>query len=393
MSATDRFNQLLPEVTAWRRHLHANPEIMFDTVDTAGFVEELLRGFGCDQVVTGIGRTGVVGVVRGNGNDTAPTIGLRADMDALPIHEATGLDYASRNPGAMHACGHDGHMAMLLGAAKYLAGSRDFDGTAVFVFQPAEEQGGGGREMCEDGLMQNFGIDEIYGMHNWPGMPVGSFAIRPGAFFASTDLFDITIRGIGGHAAMPHKAIDSIHAASQIVVSLQSISSRRTNPVESVVVSVTSFEPSSATHNVIPEQVVLRGTVRCHSAEVRQKTEQWLREIVDCTARGFGARATVEFAYGYPVMVNSVEQTQYAAAIAGKVSGACAEAPPVMAAEDFAFMLNERPGAYILTGNDDTASLHDPAYDFNDEATAYGIAWWVNLVENRKTGNAGAGNS
>ncbi|MDJ0824532.1 MAG: M20 aminoacylase family protein [Rhodobacter sp.] len=383
MPVKNRFAELLPEITAWRRDLHQHPEILFDTHRTAGIVAEKLQEFGCDEVVTGIGRTGVVGVIRGKTDGAGRTIGLRADMDALPILEATGLDYASKTPGAMHACGHDGHTAMLMGAAKYLAETRNFDGTAVVIFQPAEEGGGGGKEMCDDRLMQRFGIDEVYGMHNWPGRPVGSFAIRPGAFFAAADQFEIVIEGKGGHAAKPHETVDSTVVASHIVLALQTIASRLTDPTHHLVVSVTSFETSSTTHNVIPQTVTLKGTVRTMNPDVQDETEVQMAKIAEGVASGMGARATVHYHRGYPVMVNSEEQTAFAAEVATAVSGACEEAPLVMGAEDFSFMLNERPGAYILVGNGDTAMVHHPEYNFNDEAIPAGCSWWAEIVERR----------
>ena len=383
MPVKNRFAELLPEITEWRRDFHAHPELLFDTHRTAARVAELLGDFGCDEVVTGIGRTGVVAVIKGKSDCSGKVIGLRADMDALPIHEATGLDYASQTPGKMHACGHDGHSAMLLGAAKYLAETRNFDGTAVVIFQPAEEGGGGGREMCADGMMERFGIQEVYGMHNWPGMPVGSFHIRPGGFFASTDNFEIEVEGLGGHAAKPHDCIDSVLVASQIVVSLQSIASRSVDPTQQVVVSVTSFESETKAFNVIPQKVVLRGTVRALNREVRELAKKRFHKIVEATADAYGAVARVNYTSGYPVMVNHDEQTEFAASVAAKVSGACGEAPLIMGGEDFAYMLEERPGAYILVGNGDTAMVHHPAYNFTDEAIPAGCSWWAGIVEER----------
>jgi hippurate hydrolase len=336
-----------------------------------------------DEIVTGIGRTGVVGVIHGKTNTSGKTIGLRADMDALPIHEATGLPYASKTDGAMHACGHDGHTTMLLGAAQYLAETRNFDGTVVVIFQPAEEGGGGGREMCEDGLMSRWNIDEVYGMHNWPGKPVGSFAIRPGAFFAATDQFDIVIEGKGGHAAKPHETVDSTLVAAHCVTALQSIARRNADPVDQVVVSVTSIESSSKAFNVIAQRVHLKGTVRTMSAEMRDLAEKRLTAICEGTAATFGATADVTYHRGYPCMVNHEDQTTFAAEVARKVSGQCDDAPLVMGGEDFAFMLEERPGAYILVGNGDTASVHHPEYNFNDEAIPAGCSWWAELVEQR----------
>ena len=383
MPVKNRFAELLPEITAWRRDLHENPEILFDTHRTSAIVEEKLKAFGCDEVVTGLGRTGVVGVIKGKANTTGMTIGLRADMDALPIFEETGLEYKSKVDGAMHACGHDGHTAMLLGAAKYLSETRNFDGTVVVIFQPAEEGGGGGREMCEDGLMDRFGIDEVYGMHNWPQLPVGEFAIRAGAFFASADQFDMVIEGKGGHAAKPHLATDTTVAASHIVLALQTIASRIVSPTEHVVVSVTSFETSSTAYNVIPQTVHLKGTVRTMSNDVRDQAEASLISIAEGTAAAFGCEARVDYRRGYPVMVNSEEQTEFAAEVAASVAGKCAPAEMTMGGEDFAFMSNERPGAYILVGNGDSADVHHPKYNFNDETIPAGCSWWAEIVEKR----------
>ena len=387
MPIKNRFAEMLPEIAAWRRDLHAHPEILFDTHRTAAVVAEKLRAFGCDEVVTGIGRTGVVGVIRGRTASSkllgGKVIGLRADMDALPIVEQTGLDYASKTPGAMHACGHDGHTAMLLGAAKYLAETRNFDGTVVVIFQPAEEGGGGGREMCADGMMDRWKIDEVYGMHNWPGRPVGSFAIRSGAFFAATDQFTIQIEGKGGHAAKPQDVIDSTLVASHVVLALQSIVSRNADPVAQIVVSVTSFETSSTAFNVIPQRVLLKGTVRTMSREMRELAETRLKALVDATALAYGAVATVDYMRGYPSMVNAAAQTEFAAEVARSVAGACDDAPLIMGGEDFAYMLEERPGAYILVGNGDTAAVHNPAYNFNDEAIPAGCSWWAGIAEQR----------
>ena len=383
MPIKNRFAELLPEITGWRRDFHEHPEILFETHRTAARVAELLREFGCDEVVEGIGRTGVVGVIKGKSDSKGRVIGLRADMDALPIIEATGLPYASKTRGAMHACGHDGHTAMLLGAAKYLAETRNFDGTTVVIFQPAEEGGGGGREMCEDGMMERFGIQEVYGMHNWPGRPTGSFAIRPGAFFAATDQFEIEVEGKGGHAAKPHETIDTTVVASHIVLALQTIASRNVDPVMQIVVSVTSFETESKAFNVIPQTVTLRGTVRTLDKAVRELAEKRLVKLAEATADAYGAEARVKYMRGYPVMVNSDEQTDFAAGVARKIAGACDDAPLIMGGEDFAFMLEERPGAYILVGNGDTAMVHHPEYNFNDDAIPAGCSWWAGIVEER----------
>ncbi|WP_371054723.1 M20 aminoacylase family protein [Rhodosalinus sp. K401] len=383
MAVKNRFAEMHDEITAWRRDLHENPEILFDTHRTAGLVAEKLRAFGCDEVTDGIGRTGVVGVIRGRSNNSGRVIGLRADMDALPIEEKTGKPYASKTPGAMHACGHDGHTAMLLGAARYLAETRNFDGTAVVIFQPAEEGGGGGKEMCDDGLMTRWGIQEVYGMHNWPGMPAGSFHIRPGAFFAATDQLDIRFEGKGGHAAKPHDTVDTTVMAAHAVTALQTIASRNADPVEQIVVSVTSFQTSSTAFNVIPQSVHLRGTVRTLSPAMRDLAERRVREICEGVAATFGGRAEVDYQRGYPVMANHEAETAFAAEVARAVAGDCGEAPLVMGGEDFAFMLEERPGAYILVGNGDTAMVHHPEYDFNDEAIPAGCSWWAELVERR----------
>ncbi|WP_171178344.1 M20 aminoacylase family protein [Ruegeria sp. HKCCD8929] len=383
MPVKNRFAELQGEITAWRQDIHENPEILFETHRTSALVAEKLKEFSCDEVVTGIGRTGVVGVIKGKSDSKGKVIGLRADMDALPILEATGLDYASKTPGAMHACGHDGHTAMLLGAAKYLSETRNFDGTVVVIFQPAEEGGGGGREMCEDGMMERWNIQEVYGMHNWPGRPVGSFAIRPGAFFAATDQFDITLEGRGGHAAKPQETVDTTVMAAQTVLALQTIASRNADPIDQVVVSVTSFETSSKAFNVIPQTVQIKGTVRTMSKEMRDLAEKRIGEICNGIAATFGGTADITYIRGYPVMVNSDEQTEFAAVVARAVSGECEEAPLVMGGEDFAFMLEERPGAYILVGNGDTAMVHHPEYNFNDEAIPAGCSWWAEIVEQR----------
>jgi len=383
MPVKNRFAELLPEITEWRRDLHENPEILFETHRTSAIVADKLKAFGCDEIVTGIGRTGVVAIINGKTNTSGKTIGLRADMDALPIHEETGLDYASKTDGAMHACGHDGHTAMLLGAAKYLAETRNFDGRVAVIFQPAEEGGGGGREMVEDGMMETFKIDEVYGMHNWPGLPTGQFAIRSGPFFAAADQFDIYVTGLGGHAAKPQDTIDTTVVASHIVIALQSIASRNLDPVKQLVVSVTGFATGSMAHNVIPETVHLKGTVRTMDPDVQDMAEKRLTEIAEGTAAMMGGKVEVDYRRGYPVMVNADAQTEFAAEIAKSVSGSCEDAPLVMGGEDFAFLANARPGAYILVGNGDTAMVHHPKYNFNDEAIPAGCSWWAEIVEKR----------
>jgi hippurate hydrolase len=384
MPVKNRFAELLPEITAWRRDFHEHPELLFDVHRTAARVADLCRSFGCDEVVEGIGRTGVVAVIKGRTDRSGRVIGLRADMDALPIREQTGAAHASKVPGKMHACGHDGHTAMLLGAGKYLAETRNFDGTCVLIFQPAEEGGGGGREMVRDGLMDRWGIQEVYGMHNMPGIPVGQFAIREGAMMAAADQFDIVLTGKGGHAAKPHDCVDTTVVAAHVIVALQTIASRNVDPLKSVVVSVTAVETDSPAYNVIPQVVKLKGTVRTMDFQVQDFVERRLREIAAGTAMALGAQADVTYSRGYPVTMNAPENTRFAAEVAKSVSGRVdTDTPPLMGAEDFSFMLLERPGAYIFLGNGDTAMVHHPAYDFDDNAIPFGSSWYAGMVEAR----------
>jgi hippurate hydrolase len=384
MAVKNRFAELLPEITAWRRDIHENPELLFEVHRTAAKVAGLLRDFGCDEVVEGIGRTGVVGVIKGKSDRKGRVIGLRADMDALPIIEQTGAEYASKVPGKMHACGHDGHTAMLLGAAKYLAETRNFDGTAVVIFQPAEEGGGGGREMVADGMMERFGIQEVYGMHNMPGIPVGHFAIRPGAMMAAADQFDITVTGKGGHAAKPHDCIDTTVVAAHIIVAAQTIASRNVDPLKQVVVSICTVQTDSTAHNVIPQVVKMKGTVRTMDASVQDFVERRLQEIVEGTALALGAKAELNYQRGYPVTMNAEENTRFAVEVARAVSGQVDDdTAPLMGAEDFSYMLNERPGAYIFVGNGDTAMVHHPAYNFDDDVIPFGSSWYAGMVETR----------
>lgn len=384
MPIKNRYAELHTEITEWRHDFHTHPELLFEVHRTAARVAELLRQFGCDEVVEGIGRTGVVGVIKGRTDTSGKVIGLRADMDALPIHETTGLEYASQTPGMMHACGHDGHTAMLLGAAKYLTETRNFDGTAVMVFQPAEEGGAGGLEMCQDGLMDRFGIQEIYGMHNTPGLPVGSFAIRPGALLASSDEFEIIVTGRGGHAAEPHRAVDTTLTAAQIVVALQSVVSRNIDPLKRVVVTVGTFETDSEASNVIAHEVKLCGTVRTLDSECRELAEKRIREITQGTAAAMGATAEITWTPGYPVTMNTPENTVYAADVARTVSADVDDnVNPILPAEDFSYMLEERPGAYIFLGNGDTPNCHHPAYNFDDDAIPFGSSWYSGMIEAR----------
>jgi amidohydrolase len=386
MPIVNRVADLQPDIQAWRRDIHQYPELLYDVHRTAEFVASRLREFGCDEVVTGLGRTGVVGVIRGRkeaGNGDIRVIGLRADMDALPIEEATELPYASKTPGRMHACGHDGHTAMLLGAARYLSETRNFAGDAVVIFQPAEEGGAGAAAMIKDGLLDRFNIEQVYGMHNGPGIPVGSFAIRPGPIMASTDSVDIRIEGRGGHAARPHTSIDSVMVGAQLITALQSIVSRSVDPLESAVVSICEFHAGNA-RNVIPQTAELRGTIRALTPEVRALVGKRMREVVEGAARMTGARIDLNIERGYPVVVNHEAQTDVAIQIAKQVAGDgnVQEMPPLMGGEDFAYMLEQRPGAFIFCGNGDSAGLHHPAYDFNDAAIVYGTSYWIKLVEN-----------
>ncbi|WEX79665.1 M20 family metallopeptidase (plasmid) [Sinorhizobium numidicum] len=377
---------LIEEATAWRQQFHRHPELLFDVVHTAARVTDLLRSFGCDEVITGIGKTGVVAVVRGGNAPASRTIGIRADMDALPILEATGLPYASSVAGKMHACGHDGHMAILLGAVKHLAESRAFSGTLVAIFQPAEEGGAGAKIMSDDGLFDRFGIEEVYALHNMPGMEVGTFALSDGVLLAASDRFDLKIAGCGGHAARPHEAIDPIPVANHIVSALQTIVSRNVNPLDPAVLSVTSIHAGDA-YNVIPSEVTLRGSVRTLSDVNRDNVEARVGALVTSIAEAFGASAELDYRRGYPPTINHATQARTLGDAATRVvgiPGVQRDAPPIMAAEDFSYMLQARPGAFIFMGNGMTAPLHHPMYDFNDDALPYGIALWISLMTENK---------
>ena len=382
MPIVNRIADMHGEITAWRRDIHAHPELLYDVHRTAAAVADKLRSFGCDEVATGIGRTGVVGVIRG-GKGSGRTIGLRADMDALPIEEASGVPYQSTVPGKMHACGHDGHTAMLLGAARYLAETRNFAGTAIVIFQPAEEGGAGGQAMVRDGLMERFRVEEVYGMHNYPGLPVGQFALRPGPLMAAADRVTIEIEGRGGHAARPHFAVDTVLVGAQIINQIQSIVARNVDPLQAAVISICVFQAGS-TDNVIPQTALLRGTARSLTPQVRDLLEKRLHEVVEGTARLYGATAKLTYKRDYPVTRNHERQAAFAASVAAEVVGrerVDDQIAPVMGAEDFSFMLEARPGAFIFVGNGDSAGLHHPAYDFNDEIIPLGTSYWVKLVE------------
>ena len=383
MPIVNRFHDLADEIAGWRRDIHENPELLYDVHRTAALVEEKLRSFGVDAVETGVGRTGVVAVIKGNGS-SGRVIGLRADMDALPILEKTGKAWASKVPGKMHACGHDGHTAMLLGAAKYLCDTRNFDGTVVVVFQPAEEGGAGAKAMLEDGLVTRYGIERVFGMHNLPGHPVGTFALRPGAMMAAADRIHITIEGHGGHAARPHLSRDPVVAASAIIMGAQTVVSRNTDPLHASVVSITLIN-GGTTDNVIPQTVEMRGTVRTLDPEIRDLVEARLTEMVAQIGNAYGVKAELTYRRDYPVTMNDASEAIFAGDIAAKVVGESnvdRNVVPTMGGEDFSFMLNTVPGAFIFAGvGEDVANLHNEMYDFNDELIPVGCSYWATLVE------------
>jgi hippurate hydrolase len=380
----NRIAEYQDELTAWRRHLHERPELGFEERETAAFVAEKLRSFGCDEVHTGIGRTGVVAVIRGGASGRS--IGLRADMDALPIEEATDAAWASRHPGRMHACGHDGHTTMLLGAARYLAETRNFDGTAYLIFQPAEEGGGGGRVMVDEGLFERFPAEQVYGLHNWPYLPTGSFAMCEGPAMAASDELTIELTGTGCHAAMPHRGRDPIVAAALLIQALQGLVSRETDPIDNAVISITKVAGGDA-YNVVPERVVLWGTIRTFREETRERLIRRVEEVVQGIGLAQGVTGTVKVAAGYPATINTVLEARLGADTAAEIVGEARvhRAPePCMGSEDFSFMLARRPGSYIWmgTGGDGPVhQLHSPYYDFNDEALPLGVSYWARLVE------------
>jgi amidohydrolase len=381
---------LSDEMAAWRHDFHENPELLYEVHRTAGIVADRLRAFGCDEVVTGIGRTGVVGVIRGRNSASGKVIGLRADMDALPILETSGVPFASKNPGVMHACGHDGHTTMLLGAAKHLAETRNFDGTVVVIFQPAEEGGAGGKAMVDDGLMTRWGIQEVYGMHNMPGLAEGNFSLSHGAMLASADAIEIKVTGKGGHGGSgPHKAVDSVLIAAQIVNALQSIVARNVDPLQSAVISICAIHGGTA-FNVIPETVEMKGTVRTLHPEIRDLVEKRIADVADATARAYGGSAETIYTRMYPVTMNHAREAAFAAEVARDISGServDERALPRMGGEDFSFMLEERPGAFVFLGIGEGNELHHPAYRFNDNVLATGASFWVRLVEKSMPAN------
>ncbi|HVT55070.1 MAG TPA: M20 aminoacylase family protein [Xanthobacteraceae bacterium] len=382
MPVLNRIADRADEIADWRHDFHQYPELLYDVHRTAGKVAEMLKSFGCDEVVTGIGRTGVVGVIRGK-KQGSKVLGLRADMDALPLEEITGLPYASKTPGKMHACGHDGHTSMLLGAARHLCETRNFGGTAVVIFQPAEEGGAGAKAMIDDGLLDRWNIQEVYGMHNYPGIELGTFAVKSGPLMAAADRISIDIEGVGGHAARPHKAIDTVLVGCAILNGLQQIVARNVDPLESAVISIPMFQ-AGQTDNVIPQTAHLRGTSRSFNPKIQDLVEKRIHEVVEHTAKAYGAKATLTYRRDYPVVVNTPKEAEFAGKVAGEIVSESNVRPavPVMGAEDFAFLLEKRPGAFIFMGNGDSANLHHPAYDFNDKAIPFGTSYWVRLVEN-----------
>jgi amidohydrolase len=385
MPVYNRIAHFADDMAQWRRSIHENPELGYEEVKTSALVAEKLASFGVDEVVTGLGKTGVVGVIRGGNSKRA--IGLRADMDALPMQEEGEVPYKSKNAGRMHACGHDGHTTMLLGAARYLAETRNFDGTVYVIFQPAEEGLAGARSMIEDGLFDRFPIDAVYGMHNWPGLPVGHFAIKKGTMMAAADRFDVTVRGKGCHAAQPHNGTDPVYITSQIVIALQSIASRFVDPSEPVVVSVTEIKTGSA-YNVIPESAYFRGTVRTLTPDTRKQAETLFRQIVQGVAATYGATVELQYHLGYPPTVNETGAVDLARNVAADLAGTDSvhEFPAAsMGGEDFAFMLEKKPGSYILIGNGTEGrharGLHNASYDFNDASLPIGASYWAKLAE------------
>ena len=381
MPILNRIADFQPELATWRRDIHAHPETAFEEHRTAEFVAKRLGEFGI-EVHRGLAGTGVVGTLKG-ARPGGRAIAIRADMDALDVHEKNGFAHCSTHRGKMHACGHDGHTTMLLGAARYLAETRNFAGTVHFVFQPAEENEAGGRVMVEEGLFEKFPVEMVFGMHNWPGLPIGKFAVRAGPLLASSDIFEITVEGKGSHGAMPHTGVDPVVVAAQITLGLQTIRSRATHPLDGAVVSVTQVHGGD-TWNVIPDEVVLRGTTRSFKPEVQDLIEDGIRRIAEGVAASQGAKVRIRYERRYPPTVNTEKETEIAAGAASEVAGAAnviRDYTPSMGAEDFAFMLQAKPGCYVLIGNGETASLHNPHYDFNDEVLSLGASYWARLVE------------
>nr|WP_213394580.1 M20 aminoacylase family protein [Yoonia sp.] len=379
MPVINRIADFTAEMTGWRRHLHAHPELQFDCHQTAAFVAQKLRDFGVDEIHEGIATSGIVAIINGQG--AGRTIGLRADMDALPMEEVTGLDYASTVKGAMHACGHDGHTTMLLGAAKYLAETRNFAGRVALIFQPAEEAGGGAEVMVNAGILDRFDVAEVYALHNAPGTALGAFYTTPGPIMAAVDTFHIHVQGRGGHGAMPHDTADPVVACVGIVSAIQTIVSRNHFTFDQLVVSVTQIHTGTV-DNVIPDTGYINGTVRTFDPAVQAMVRDRLAGIVAGQAAAYGVTATLDYEIGYPATVNDPDKTAFAAAVAREISSdVVADAAPEMGAEDFAYMLNQRPGAYLFVGNGDTAGLHHPGYDFDDALSPVGASFFARVVE------------
>ena len=381
MPVVNRIADFAADMTAWRQHLHTIPELEFDCFKTAAFVAERLRDFGVDELHEGIAKTGIVAIINGQGE--GPTIGLRADMDALPIPEETGVEYASQNPGKMHACGHDGHTTMLLGAARYLAETRNFKGRVALIFQPAEEEGGGAGVMVEEGIMDRFDITQVYGIHNSPGLPEGTFQTTPGPIMAAVDTFDIHIQGVGGHGAMPHETRDPVMAACGIAQAIQTIVSRNHLALDDLVVSVTQIHAGTV-NNVIPDTAYLNGTVRTFDPNVQQMVRQRMAQIVEGQAASFGVEARLDYHIGYPATINHPDNTGFATNVAREISGSdrvTGDAGREMGAEDFSYMLQARPGAYLFLGQGKGAGSHHPQYHFNDEIAPIGASFFARLVE------------
>ena len=383
MPIKNRFAELYPTIVEWRHDFHRNPELQYELPKTAAKVADLLRSFGCDEVVEGVGTSGIVGVIHGQVDTSRRVIGLRADMDALPIDEKSDVLYKSEVPGVMHACGHDGHTSMLLGAAQYLCETRNFDGKAAVIFQPAEEGGAGAKAMIDDGLITRFNIDEFYGIHNMPGIETGKFAIRQGPLMASADRFKIILTGKGGHAAMPHLAVDTTLVAAQILVNLNLIVSRSIDPLKRVVVTAGTFKTDSSALNVIANTVELEGSVRSLDEDMRDLVQERLSQVAEGTAAANQCEITIEYERGYPITDNNEEATQHAISVASSVSEVDTDTPPIMPSEDFAYMLMEKPGAFIFLGNGDSQMLHNPEYIFDDEAIPFGSSWYAGMVEER----------
>ena len=388
MSApTEHIRNYHAELKAIRRDIHAHPELAFTEERTSAIVAGKLSAWGI-EVHRGLAKTGVVGVVKGRKTASGRAVGLRADMDCLPMHETADRPHKSRHEGRMHACGHDGHTTMLLGAARYLAETRNFDGTAFLIFQPAEEGGGGGEVMVREGLFEKFPADQVYALHNWPLLPPGQMSVRPGPVMAATDEIQVTVRGKGGHGAMPHLAADPVVAAAQVIGALQTVASRNVNPLDAIVVSVCSMQTSQVgAFNVIPEFVRLVGTVRTFRPETRDLAERRVREIVAGVAQAMGTAAEVDYRRGYPATVNSAAEAEFAARVGERVFGAqnvLRDAEPTMGGEDFSYMLQARPGAYVFLGQGGAqlgCLLHNPNYDFNDEVIPLGAGYLAALVE------------